>query len=79
MPKQQPEKPKKRAVAARKNRSLSKPKGSVFPPTPLKVTKEQRVEAQAKKQSEVIAAAAVGIRKSNRASIPSGRLLAARS
>ncbi|KAM0721097.1 hypothetical protein Q7P37_003383 [Cladosporium fusiforme] len=78
-----PKKPKKgskRAGAARKKRSSSKPKKrSVSPPQVPRITKEQRVEAQAKKQSEVAAAAVFGIRKSARASIPSGRLLAARA
>lgn len=77
-----PTKPKKRATAAaaaaavRKKRNSSKRISSSLIP---RVTKEQRIYAQLKKQSEADAAAAMGIRKSPGASIPSGRLLEARA
>lgn len=89
-----PRGPNKRVVAARKKRSSSskpkpkpKPKGkgkrkgkrTVSPPSVPRVTKKQKAAAQAEKQAEVSAAAAVGIRKSSRTPVPSAKVLAGRA
>lgn len=88
-----PRGPNRRVVAARKKRSSSKPKPkgkqrkgkgkgkgkrTVSPSSVPRVT-EKKAAAQAEKQAEVSAAAAVGIRKSSRTPVSSAKLLAGRA
>ena len=66
----------KKKGSPRKSNSPRSKRSSATPPSPPKVwTKEQREEATRKKADEADAAAACGVRRSRRATVPSAKAL----